>query len=146
MSIQDNIKQRVAALSATIPQDADPLAEARAEKERERPDYAAHPELISTGMGVTLRTGLGGLYVPYTVIAVKRGGKELDIQRDKTIIDGPNTYADEAPRHYEADPNGRVETITLRNDGTFIAKGAPKEWYATRYYVGWRRDWTDFSQ
>jgi len=106
----------------------------------------ADPALIREGMGVTLRTGMGGLYVPYTVIAVRRNGRELVIQHDKTVLDGPNSYSDEAPRHYEPDPNGRVETITLRNDGTFIAKGAPKEWYSTRFYVGFRRDWTDYSQ
>jgi hypothetical protein len=109
-------------------------------------DLHADPARIREGMGVTMRTGLGGLYTPFTVIAVKRNGRELVIQRDKTVLDGENTWADEAPRHYESDPNGRVETITLRNDGTYIAKGSPKEWYATRYYVGYRRDWTDYSQ
>lgn len=106
----------------------------------------ADPTLIREGMGVTMRTGPGGLYVPFTVIAVRRNGRELDIQRDETILDGPNSYADEAPRHYVRDEQGRVETITLRNDGTFIVKGTPKEWYSTRYSVGYRRDWTDYSQ
>lgn len=112
------------------------------------PSSALHadPTLIREGMGVTMRTGLGGLYVPYTVIAVKRNGRELVIQHDKTVLDGKNSLADDAPRHYVTDPNGRVETITLRNDGTYIVKGSPKEWYSTRYYVGYRRDWTDYSQ
>jgi len=108
--------------------------------------YHADPSLIREGMGVTMRTNAGGLYVPFTVITVRRGGRELVIQRDKTVIDGQNSYADEAPRHYEADPKGRVETITLRNDGSYIEKGTPKEWYSTRYSVGYRRDWTDYSQ
>src|SRR5690606_21563129 len=76
-------------------------------------DLHADPARIREGMGVTMRTGLGGLYTPFTVIAVKRNGRELVIQRDKTVLDGENTWADEAPRHYESDPNGRVETITL---------------------------------
>src|SRR5690348_16694074 len=99
----------------------------------------AHPDLIREGMGVTMRTGPGGLFVPFTVIEVRRNGKELVIQRDKTIIDGKNSYADEAPRHYVRDESGRIETITYRKDGTFIVKGTPKEWYSTRYSVGYRR-------
>jgi len=109
-------------------------------------DLREHPEWIKVGMGATLATSLGGLYVPHTIIEVRRGGKELVIQRDRTIIDGPNSWADEAPRHYEADPNGKTETITKRNDGTYIVKGVPKEWYSTRYIIGMRRDWTDYSK
>ena len=105
-----------------------------------------HPETIQVGEGVTLATGMGGLYSPFTVIEVRRNGRELVIQRDKTIIDGPNTFADEAPRHFERDPNGRTEVITKRNDGTYIVKGTPKEWYSTRYRIGYRRDWVDYSQ
>lgn len=105
-----------------------------------------HPEEIQAGMGVTLATSAGGLYIPYTVIEVRRGGKELVIQSDKVIIDGPNSFADEAPRHFEANPDGQIETITKRNDGTYIKKGATKEWYSTRYIIGMRRDWIDYSQ
>lgn len=112
----------------------------------EKIDYTKNPELITVGTGATLATGLGGLYVPYTIIEVRRGGKELVVQRDKTILDGPNSWADDAPRHYEADPNGKTETITKRNDGTYIVKGTPKEWYSTRYIIGMRRDWTDYTK
>lgn len=108
--------------------------------------YADNPSMIREGMGVTMRTNAGGLYSPYTVIEVRRHGRELVIQRDKTVIDGENSFADEAARHYERDETGRTETITLRNDGTFIVKGSPKEWYSTRYWVGYRRDWVDYSQ
>lgn len=105
-----------------------------------------HPETITVGEGVTMRTGMGGLYVPYTVIAVKRNGRELIIQRDKTIMDGPNDWADSGERHYERDPRGPVRTITKRKDGTYIEKGHEKTWYATRYDIGYRRSWTDYSQ
>ena len=54
-------------------------------------DLREHPEWIKVGMGVTMATSAGGLYVPYTVIEVRRNGRELVIQRDKTIIDGPNS-------------------------------------------------------
>ena len=123
----------------------DAYDEAAARRAR-RAELLEKPETITVGEGVTMRTGMGGLYVPYTVIAVKRNGRELIIQRDKTIIDGPNSFADEAPRHYERDPRGPVRTITKRKDGTYIEKGAPKEWYATRYDIGYRRSWTDYSQ
>lgn len=117
------------------------------ETKTERPDYGQHPELIEVGMGVTLRTGLGGLYIPYTVIEVRRKGKELVIQRDNSHFPpGYNWAGDTSGVTYTPNPDGKTETITLRNDGTFIEKGCPKEWYATRYHVGFRRDWTDYSQ
>lgn len=119
--------------------------DAAAESAR-RADLKEHPEKIQIGEGVTMVTNAGGLYVPYTVIGVNRGGKELIIQRDRTIIDGPNSWADEAPRHYERDVHGPIKVITKRNDGTYIEKGHSKEWYSTRYYPGFRRDWTDYSQ
>lgn len=166
METATQIKDRIAKLAATMPQDEDSLAEARAEQRTEKrlgivleqggenpglrnmtvADLREHPEWIKVGMGVTLATSAGGLYVPYTVIEVRRNGRELVIQRDKTIIDGPNSFADEAPRHYETDPNGKIETITKRKDGSYIVKGTPKEWYSTRYIIGYRRDWTDYSQ
>ncbi len=126
------------------------LAAQQAERDAEEARRAAlyaNPETIKVGEGVTLRTGLGGLYIPFTVIANNRKGKELVIQQDRTVqVSQGDPYADNGEKTYERDPRGRVETITLRNDGTYIAKGAPKEWYATRYYVGMRREWTDFSQ
>ena len=113
----------------------------------EKIDYTKNPELIKVGMGVTMRTGTGGLYRPYTVIDVQRGGKLLKIQADKVIqITKGVSYADNGEKTFERDPQGRIETISLRKDGTFIGKGAPMVWYATRYYIGHRRDWTDYSQ
>lgn len=113
----------------------------------EKIDYTKNPELIRVGMGVTMRTGMGGLYRPYTVIEVQRGGKVLKIQADKVIqITEGVSWADNGEKVFERDPKGRIETISLRKDGTFIGKGASMDWYATRYYVGYRRDWTDYSQ
>lgn len=148
METATQIKARISALSATVPQDEDPYAEARAEAaHEERIDYTKNPELITVGMGVTMRTGMGGLYRPYTVIEVQRGGKLLKIQADKVIqITRGVSYSDDGEKAFERDPQGRIETISLRKDGTFIGKGAPMEWYATRYYIGHRRDWTDYSQ
>lgn len=105
----------------------------------------ADPSLIRKGMGVTMRTNAGGLYSPFTVIETRRNGRELVIQRDKTVVTGEKRFADDGERHYETDPNGRTETITLRKDGSFIVKGVPMEWYSTRYSVGYRRDWVDYS-
>lgn len=136
----------------------DLLAEARAEAKYEeiyaradaeaarRSELREHPEKIEVGEGITMRTSAGGLYAPYTVIEIKRNGRELVIQRDKTIIDGPNSWGDEAPRHYERDAKGRIEIVTKRKDGSYIVKGAPMEWYSTRYHIGYRREWTDYSQ
>lgn len=110
-------------------------------------EYAADPTLIHEGVGVTMRTGPGGLYRAYTVIAVRRNGRELDIQEDTVHRAGTRVgWEDNDDKTFEPNPKGRIETITLRNDGSFIVKGQPKEWYSTRYYIGYRRDWTDFSQ
>ena len=109
-------------------------------------DYGQQPELIREGMGVTLRTGAGGLYRPYTIIAVKRGGRELVIQADKVeVVKMGDPYADNGEKRITPDARGRIEVVTLRKDGTFIVKGTPMEWYSTRYTVGVRRDWTDYS-
>lgn len=104
-----------------------------------------NPETITVGEGVTQATAAGGLYTPYTVIEVRRNGRELVIQADTVIIDGPNGWDDAAPRHFEPNPNGEVKVVTKRNDGTYIVKGTAKEWYSTRYDLGYRRDWTDYS-
>jgi hypothetical protein len=105
-----------------------------------------NPALIEVGMGATYRTALGGIYIAYTVIAVRRGGKELDVQRDTVTIVGENTMADDADRTYEPNPNGKIETITKRKNGSYILKGQPMERWASTYTVGVRRDWTDYSQ
>lgn len=158
-TIQEDIRNRVSALSATLPQDENPLAEARAEQEAEtayeraererarRQSLRDDPSLIEVGEGVTMRTGAGGLCRAYTVIEVRRSGRELVIQADKvTVLTEQRGWDDTAPKAFEADPNGHIETITKRNDGTYIEKGQSKEWYSTRYTVGVRRDWTDYSQ
>ncbi len=110
-------------------------------------DLREHPEWVKDGMGVTMRTGAGGLFRAYTVIEVRRNGRELVIQADKvTVVGEKRGWEDTAPKTFEPDPNGRIETITKRNDGSYIEKGQPKMWYSTRYTVGVRRDWTDYSQ
>lgn len=106
-----------------------------------------HPEHIKVGDGATYATAMGGLYRAYTVIATRRGGKELDVQRDKvTVIEPGNFYADDGKKVYEADPTAEVETITKRKDGSYITKGQPLERWASRFGIGFRRDWTDMSQ
>lgn len=148
METATQIKARIGALAATMPQDEDPLTEARAEAaHEEKIDYAKNPHLIEVGMGATMRTGTGGLSRPYTVIEVMRGGKALKVQADKVIqVTQGNGWEDDGEKRFERDPRGRIERISLRRDGTFVGKGAPLVWYATRYYIGYRRDWTDYSQ
>lgn len=104
------------------------------------------PSLIEVGEGVTYRTALGGINRAYTVIAVRRGGKELDVQTDKVILTEKNTMADTADRTYAPDPNGKIDTITKRKNGSYIAKGQPLDRSASTYTIGVRRDWTDYSQ
>lgn len=101
------------------------------------------PEL---GMGVTMVTGLGGLYRPMTIIAIRRNGREIDVQFDKVIHITTGGWTDNGEKEFEPDPNGAVHTVTLRKDGTWIAKGTEMVWYATRYRLGFRRDWTDYRK
>lgn len=113
----------------------------------EKVNYAEHPELIRVGMGATMATGMGGLYRPYTVIEVLRGGKTLRLQADAVVqVTSGEPYQDNGEKEFKPDPRGRIDTVSLRKDGTFIGKGAPMVWYATRYFIGHRRDWTDYSQ
>lgn len=101
---------------------------------------------IEVGMGATYRTALGGIYIPFTVVAVRRGGKEVDVRRDKTIIvERRSGWEDNHVKEYEYDPEGRLETYTLRNNGQYIAKGEPKERWSSTLQIGYRRDWTDMS-
>lgn len=121
-------------------------AERDAESARRQGLYD-NPETIEVGEGVTYSTALGGLHRAYTVIATRRGGKELDVQADKVTVVTPGaSYADDGEKVYEADPTAKVETITRRKDGSYIVKGQPMERWQSRFRIGYRRDWTDYSQ
>lgn len=110
-------------------------------------DFHKNPETITVGTGVTMATAAGGLYVPFTVIESRRNGRELVIQKDKVVqVTMGNAWADDGIKRYLRDPDGRTETITLRNDGTYIKKGSEKTWWQTRYHIGYRREWTDYSK
>ena len=110
-------------------------------------DLREHPEWIKVGMGTTSSTALGGLHRALTVIDVRRGGKELDVQYDHvTTITPGNAWADDGEKEYTANLAAKIETITRRKDGSYIVKGQPMERWQTRFYIGFRRDWTDYSQ
>jgi hypothetical protein len=102
---------------------------------------------IEVGTGATYSTALGGLHRAYTVIAVRRNGRELDVQADKvTVVTPGHAWGDDGEKTYEPDPDGPIKTITLRKDGTYIVKGEPMERWQSRFRIGYRRDWTDLSQ
>ena len=109
-------------------------------------EQQAQLDSIKVGTGATYRTALGGIYIPMTVIAVRRGGREVDVQRDKTIIvERKDGWEDNHVKEYEPDPNGRIETYTLRKNNSFIEKGQPMERWASTLQIGYRREWTDMS-
>lgn len=58
---------------------------------------------------------------PYTVIDVRRNGKEIEIQEDKSIRVG-GTWP-EFSYEYERNPNGRTMVFTLRKNGRWRQKG-----------------------
>ncbi len=97
-------------------------------------DYTKQPELIEVGMGVTSVNI--AMHRPHTVIEVMQGGKRLKVQADTV---------DEFTGESAPNPKGRIETISLRKNGAYLGKGAPMVWYATRYIIGHRAVWTDYS-
>lgn len=119
-------------------------AAVEAERARRATLYS-HPETIQIGEGATMATALGGLYMPYTIIAVRRNGLELDIQRDTTINVTTGGFADDGEKRYEANPHGKILTVTKRKDGTYIRRGETMEHYSTRAHLGFRRSWVDYS-
>ncbi len=128
----------------TAPEGVQPL---RKHEPKLTSEYAADPSLIEEGMGVTYRTALGGFYSSYTVIEVRRGGKELVVQED-IHVPGPeySWSGNTSDEEYYPNPEGKTETITFRKNGYWIAKGAPMERHSSLYVPGYRRDWIDYSQ
>ena len=121
-------------------------AEAAAKARREHMEKLDRtPSLIEVGEGLTMATSLGGLYTAYTVVAVRQGGRELDIQRDTVENVTPGGWADNGEKRYHPNPDGKIETVSKRKDGAYIVKGQPMMHYSTRGRVGYRRDWTDYS-
>ncbi|UDL16292.1 hypothetical protein SEA_ZOOMAN_321 [Microbacterium phage Zooman] len=117
-----------------------------AERERRRGLWE-NPETIEVGEGATARTALGGLNWPLTVVETRRGGKELVLQRDKSIVIKPaENYGEEPIFEYQPDPTRPLEVWTKRRDGSYIMKGQPMDRSANRVTVGYRRDYTDMSQ
>ncbi|MCK9567518.1 hypothetical protein M0R72_01050 [Candidatus Pacearchaeota archaeon] len=94
------------------------------------------------GMGVT---GLGYTdRYPYTVIEVI-DDKTLRIQEDKATRTDTNGMSESQSYDYEADPKGKILTIVLRKNGQWhvkIPKVVPE---ATRFQVGVRRKYHDYS-
>lgn len=94
------------------------------------------------GMGVT---GLG--YTdrhPYTVIEVVNS-KTLRIQEDKATRTDTNGMSETQSYDYEADPNGKILTITLRKNGQWRVKAPKIVPEASRFQVGVRCKYHDYS-
>jgi hypothetical protein len=81
------------------------------------------------GMGGTVQH-LSDRY-PFTVVAVRRRGKEIVIRRDKAIPKKAGGYI------FELRASEDEETITLRSDGSFRKKGSSIH-HLPRYDLGER--------
>lgn len=76
---------------------------------------------IEVGIGVT--EGVGSDRYPYTVVEVRRNGRELVIQRDEFRRTDQNGLSESQEYEYTPNPEGSKVTITLRHDGRYRRKG-----------------------
>jgi hypothetical protein len=99
----------------------------------------AKPEV---GMGATIiyfsdRTAA-------TIVEVSENGKTIKVQADKAIRTDSNGQSDSQDYRYERNPKGKIETATLRKNGTFVIQGKAMR-NGTIVRVGERDEYYDYS-
>ena len=78
-----------------------------------------------------------------TVVSVNSSGKTIMVQHDTaTAVGGPYQYGDTIEYEYSRNPNGQIETYTLRKNGRFIEKGGSLR-HGCRLGLGYRREYRD---
>lgn len=78
-----------------------------------------------------------------TVVYVGKTGKLVQVQYDKAIRTDSNGMSDSQQYRYQRDPDGIVETYTLRKNGAWVRQGDPMS--GTRLSLGVRRSYHDYS-
>lgn len=80
----------------------------------------------------------------YTVVEVI-SQRKIIVQQDKAVRTDKNGMSEAQTYTFEADPNGRKATITLRKDGDWQLLGKSYSQVGSYFVVGHRRGYYDFS-
>lgn len=78
----------------------------------------------------------------YTVIQVV-SSRKIVVQRDRAVRTDNNGMSDAQSYRYEADPNGKTHTLTLRKDGHWRRLGDGKN--GNVFMIGGRDEHHDYS-
>jgi len=94
----------------------------------------------------------------YSVIEVRRNGKELVVQRDNAILDpkfkpqvekggflGHVTNQNEQSYSYEKNTEGTIKVITLRKSGKWLPKGSADTSRSKSWRIGERSEFYDYN-
>jgi hypothetical protein len=93
------------------------------------------------GMGATeLMASDRHAYTIFNVISPR----EFQAREDKAIRTDNNGMSDAQSYRYEADPNGKVRTVTLRRNGQWVTRGEGMR-NGTSWLIGVRQAYYDYS-
>ncbi len=97
------------------------------------------PVCPHVGDGATF--GCGSDRYPYTVIEVRRDGRELVLQADDYKRTDSNGFSESQEYEYTPNTNGGLVVVTLRKDGRYIQKGDSLK--GMGYSIGHRAAYSD---
>jgi len=99
------------------------------------------PVKPAVGMGGTHQVGSDSY--SYTIVEVSASGKTIKAQRDTATRTDSNGMSESQTYEFSPNPNGPIETFTLRNNGHFYAKGQTAHYHP--FLPGKRRSYWDPS-
>lgn len=79
-----------------------------------------------------------------TVVSVSASGKQIVVQRDTAIRTDNNGQSGSQSYDYERDPQGVLQTFSLRKNGRWIEKGCDLQ-NGLMCSIGNRHEYYDFS-
>lgn len=93
------------------------------------------------GQGGTHQVGTDAY--PYTIIEVSESGKTVKAQRDSYVRTDSNGWSESQTYEYSRNPEGTIDTFTLRNNGNYYQKGQSQHYHP--FFPGNRRFFWDPS-
>lgn len=81
---------------------------------------------------------------PVTIIEVSKNGKTIKVQEDHAKRTDDNGMSESQTYSYSANPEGRIQTYTLRKNGAWVRKGEPMK-EGSKLRIGIREKYHDFS-
>jgi len=103
----------------------------------------ANQTIPTVGEGVTM--GIGSDRYPYTIVAVRLDGKEIDVQRDDFHRIDSNGLSERQDYEFFPNESGRTETLTLRKNGRYVVKGVSLRRNFCYWVIGKRGAYQDPS-